>query len=85
MLITHLDMIRQRWSANMVINLTYLHVLILHNDMSVYFPDENIRVRNFIGFIDEQNTFPHTHRTFLYTHFIFSIEFNEKSGEVHDS
>lgn len=45
------------------------------------FPD-SMPVHNFLGFVDEQNTFPHTHRTFLYTYFTFIFYYNRESGEV---
>uniref|UniRef100_A0A0R3RF87 Transmembrane 9 superfamily member n=1 Tax=Elaeophora elaphi TaxID=1147741 RepID=A0A0R3RF87_9BILA len=43
---------------------------------------DNIRVHNYLGFIEEQNTFPHMHRTYLYTHFIFTIAYDKGTGEV---
>uniref|UniRef100_A0A915PWY7 Transmembrane 9 superfamily member n=1 Tax=Setaria digitata TaxID=48799 RepID=A0A915PWY7_9BILA len=44
---------------------------------------DNIRVHNYLGFIEEQNTFPHMHRAYLYTHFIFAIDYDQETGELY--
>lgn len=43
---------------------------------------DDIRVRNFLGYVDEKNTFPHTHRVFIYTHYIFYLEYNAEINEI---
>uniref|UniRef100_A0A0N5CUB9 Transmembrane 9 superfamily member n=1 Tax=Thelazia callipaeda TaxID=103827 RepID=A0A0N5CUB9_THECL len=43
---------------------------------------DNIRVHNYLGFVEEQNTFPHKHHAYLYTHFVFAIDYSLRTGKV---
>ncbi|KHN84060.1 Transmembrane 9 superfamily member 1 [Toxocara canis] len=43
---------------------------------------DGFRVRTFLGFVEEQNTFPHLHKLFVYNHFIFQIDYNADTEEI---
>ncbi|MFH4979166.1 hypothetical protein AB6A40_005875 [Gnathostoma spinigerum] len=43
---------------------------------------DDIRVQSFVGYVREEETFPHKHSTFLFTHYIFRIYYNPKSQEI---
>ncbi len=41
------------------------------------FVTDDIPMRGFIGHFEEGNLIPHTHHTYLYTHYHFYFEYNE--------
>uniref|UniRef100_A0A9J2Q2V1 Transmembrane 9 superfamily member n=1 Tax=Ascaris lumbricoides TaxID=6252 RepID=A0A9J2Q2V1_ASCLU len=43
---------------------------------------DDFRVRTFLGYVDEENNFPHSHKIFLYNNFIFIIEYNPDLQEI---
>lgn len=39
---------------------------------------DDLPIRNFIGHVEEGRLFPHTHKVFLWTHYLFTFEYNDK-------
>ncbi|VDD92250.1 unnamed protein product [Enterobius vermicularis] len=42
---------------------------------------DDFRLRNFIGVVQEVETFPHKHLVFLYRHFLFNLHYNERTKQ----
>ena len=39
---------------------------------------DELPIRNFVGHVEEGRLFPHTHKVFIWTHYHFTFEYNDK-------
>uniref|UniRef100_A0A0N5AKV7 Transmembrane 9 superfamily member n=1 Tax=Syphacia muris TaxID=451379 RepID=A0A0N5AKV7_9BILA len=46
---------------------------------------DDFRLRNFVGYVEELKTFPHTHRVYVYTHYMFKFYYNDKMKQIIDA